>query len=56
MDILSEKCLPNGMALHPMLTPNTDRAKPKAAKKQPARAAGPQKRSRMAFNKSHWFQ
>ncbi len=48
--------VPKGIALQPMLTPNTDNANPIAAKKQPARAAGPQNRSRMALSKSHWFQ
>jgi len=48
--------LPKGMELHPILTPTTDRVNPKAAKKQPARAAGPQKRSKMALRRSHWFQ
>lgn len=44
------------MALHPTLTPKTDNAMPNEAKKQPARAAGPQNLSRMALSRSHWFQ
>lgn len=48
--------VPKGIALQPILTPSTDNANPIAAKKQPARAAGPQKRSRIALSKSHWFQ
>jgi hypothetical protein len=44
---------PNGMELQPMLTPTTERVKLKAAKKQPDRAAGPQKRSKIALSRSH---
>jgi hypothetical protein len=55
-DIAMNMDLPKGMELHPILTPTTDSVKPNAAKKQPARAAGPQKRSKIALSKSHWFQ